>query len=124
MLTVRGIIQGVAAAVGFLAGHDLVTEVGLNWQTPAFWGNLFGVLSSFGLSFGLAKDQFVKLITFGLAAVKKWDESKLPNGSTARMNWIVDGLQAGVPPETLKPTYDQEWETIVRECVQKQEAHG
>lgn len=122
MLTIRGVLQAVLSAVGFIAGHDIATQTGFDWRNPAFYGDLFVVLSTFGLTFGLTKDRFVQFVTFGLAVVRKFDESDLPNGCNATMNWIVAGIKRGVDPDELKPTYDAQWEVIVEECSPRAES--
>jgi hypothetical protein len=115
-LKARGIIQAILLGIAGIAGWDLGTT-GLDFGNPAFWGNIFAMLGSLGLTFGLSQDRFVQIVTFGRAVVAKYDESDLPNGCNQAMNWIVAGLRRGVDPATLKPFYDSQWEVIVREVA-------
>ncbi|MFV0446346.1 MAG: hypothetical protein ACK5Q5_22460 [Planctomycetaceae bacterium] len=116
-MSLKHLIQAVLLLTSGLFAGD-IKNTGIDVDSLPFWGNLFTALAGVGLTFGLTKDRFVELVTFGKSIAKKWNESDLPNGCTARMNSFVAALQAGIAPEAIRPLYDAEWATIVRETVQ------
>jgi hypothetical protein len=115
-VSLKNLVQAVLLLVSGGFAFDL-KNTGIDLESFPFWGNLSALLAGLGVTVGLTQERFVQLVTFGRAVAKKWNESDLPNGCTARMNGIVAALRLGVAPGSLKPIFEAEWEVIVRECV-------